>query len=89
MAKKADAAKASDVEPKPNKTDELRPAAEVLFAEELEALIANDKDEKPPGWKMSPRAVHTYICGARRESSTSRLNTSAIHAWLRLRSPRW
>jgi MoxR-like ATPase len=41
----------------------LRAPAEVLFAREIEALAAADKYEKPPGWKMSPRAVLTYICG--------------------------
>ncbi len=44
-------------------TDELRPAAERLFAHELDALVATEKHEVPPGWKMSPRSVHTYICG--------------------------
>jgi MoxR-like ATPase len=43
--------------------DILRAPAEVLFAHEIEALAAADKYEKPPGWKMSPRAVLTYICG--------------------------
>ncbi len=43
----------------------LRAPAEVLFAEELAALIAEDKHEVPPGWKMSPRAVHTYIVGGK------------------------
>ena len=66
MAKKAETAQApSDAGTPRVKSDELRPAAEVLYAEEIEALIANDKNEKPPGWKMSPRAVHTYICGGK------------------------
>src|SRR6186713_2047826 len=43
----------------------LRAPAEVLYAEEIEALSAEDKHERPPGWKMSPRAVHTYICGGK------------------------
>lgn len=43
----------------------LREPAETLFATELEALIAEDKHEKPPGWRMSARAVHTYICGGK------------------------
>ncbi len=43
----------------------LRAPAETLFAHELEALIAEDKHERPPGWKMSARAVHTYICGGK------------------------
>ena len=45
--------------------DILRATAEELYAEELEALIAEDKHEKPPGWRMSARAVHTYICGGK------------------------
>ncbi len=43
----------------------LRAPAETLYAEEIEALIALDKHEKPPGWRMSARAVHTYICGGK------------------------
>lgn len=43
----------------------LRAPAETLYADEIEALIADDKHEKPPGWRMSPRAVHTYICGGK------------------------
>jgi MoxR-like ATPase len=43
----------------------LRPPAEVTYAEELAALSADDKFERPPGWKLSPRAVCTYICGGK------------------------
>ena len=43
----------------------LRAPAEILYAEEIEALIADDKFEKPPGWRMSARAVQTYICGGK------------------------
>jgi MoxR-like ATPase len=43
----------------------LREPAEVLYAAELEALIAEDKHERPPGWQMSARAVHAYICGGK------------------------
>ena len=45
--------------------DDLRSPAEILYAEELEALVQADKYDKPPGWRMSPRAVHTYICGGK------------------------
>lgn len=48
-----------------NTTNILRAPAEELFAEEIEALIANDKHEKPASWRMSPRAVLTYICGGK------------------------
>jgi MoxR-like ATPase len=41
----------------------LRPHAEQLYAEELTALIANDDLPRPPGWRMSPQAVVTYLLG--------------------------
>jgi MoxR-like ATPase len=41
----------------------LRSPAEVMFARELDAIVAADRHEKPPGWRMSPRAVLTYITG--------------------------
>jgi len=43
----------------------LRAPAEVLYAEELEQLLKEDKHVRPPGWRMSPRAVLTYICGGK------------------------
>src|SRR6187549_589774 len=61
MAKKAPAADAIGG----SGSSTLREPAETLFAAELEALIAEDKYEKPPGWRMSARAVHTYICGGK------------------------
>jgi MoxR-like ATPase len=42
----------------------LRPAAEELYADELEVLAKADKDPRPPGWKLSPRAVRNFICGS-------------------------
>jgi MoxR-like ATPase len=43
----------------------MRAPAEVLYAEEIEQLIKEDKHERPPGWRMSARAVLTYICGGK------------------------
>ncbi len=43
----------------------LRAPAEILYAEELEHLIKEDRHDRPAGWKMSPRAVLTYICGGK------------------------
>lgn len=43
----------------------LRLPAEELYREELEALIAADKDPVPTGWRMSPRSVLTYIMGGK------------------------
>ncbi|WP_153555497.1 ATP-binding protein [Roseimaritima sediminicola] len=41
-----------------------RPPAEILFADELRALAkASAKDPKPPGWKLSPRAVLKFVLG--------------------------
>jgi MoxR-like ATPase len=48
----------------PPSTPVLRPSAEQRHAEELAALAAHDSDERPPGWKLSPRAVRTFICGS-------------------------
>lgn len=44
---------------------DLRQPAEILFAEEIEALTKAEKHEVPTGWKMSPRSVLTYICGGK------------------------
>lgn len=65
MAKKA--ATTESASPRASTTDGalLRAPAEVTFAEEIEALIAVDKYPKPPNWRLSPRAVHTYICGGK------------------------
>jgi MoxR-like ATPase len=44
----------------------LRAPAETLYQAELEALRANDREEKPVGWALSPRAVRSFILGAER-----------------------
>jgi len=46
-----------------NEQNTLRLPSERLYAHELEALKAADKDPKPAGWQLSPRAVLTYITG--------------------------
>ena len=43
----------------------LRLPAEQLFQGELDALMAADSGPVPTGWRMSPRAVKTYLCGGR------------------------
>jgi hypothetical protein len=42
----------------------VRPPAETVYAEELAALAANDKNERPAGWRLSPRAVRQFILGS-------------------------
>jgi len=41
----------------------LRPHAEDQFAEELALLAATDDRLRPPGWRLSPQAVVTYLLG--------------------------
>src|SRR2546425_5114838 len=48
-----------------DKRDDLRQPAEILYAEELDALIKAEKHPVPAGWRMSPRSVLAYICGGK------------------------
>ena len=43
----------------------LRLPAEQLFQNEIDALIAAEKNPIPTGWRMSPQSVKTYICGGK------------------------
>ena len=43
----------------------IRPSAEQRYKEELAALSKYDKFERPEGWKLSPKAVITYLTGGR------------------------
>lgn len=61
MAKK----KADDEAPPAVTGQMLRAPAEVLYAAELDELIRHDKYHRPPGWRMSARAVLMYICGGK------------------------
>lgn len=40
-----------------------RAPAEVQFADELAGLIASDTSPRPPGWRLSPRAVRRFVLG--------------------------
>ena len=40
-----------------------RPAAEVLYTDELERLRAEDDGARPPGWQLSPRSVRAFLLG--------------------------
>jgi MoxR-like ATPase len=44
--------------------DALRLPAERRYPDELAALAANDRDPRPAGWALSPRAVETFILGS-------------------------
>lgn len=44
----------------------VRQRAEVRFADELASLAAKDKSPKPEGWRLSPRAVRSFVIGDRK-----------------------
>ncbi|MDQ3031175.1 MAG: AAA family ATPase [Myxococcota bacterium] len=50
--------------------DILRQQAEIMFAAELAALAEHDKGARPAGWRLSPKAVETYILGGQVGSTT-------------------
>ncbi|MDR1639366.1 MAG: ATPase, partial [Clostridiales bacterium] len=45
--------------------DVLRLPAEKLYEKELEALMEEDKAEKPNGWRLSPKAALKFITGGK------------------------
>jgi MoxR-like ATPase len=44
--------------------DAIRQPAELRFARELRALEANEPGPLPPGWRLSPRSVRTFLLGS-------------------------
>lgn len=56
---------AVELDRKTEKEQVQRLPAEELYQREIEALIADEKDAVPTGWRMSPRSVLTYITGGR------------------------
>lgn len=50
--------------------DKLRHSAEDIFAEEIAALARKDDRPKPPNWKLSPKAVVTYLMGGKATDGT-------------------
>ena len=48
----------------------LREPAETRYADQLEALKQNDTETPPANWKLSPRAVLTYITGGKALKAT-------------------
>src|SRR4051812_48390442 len=51
--------------PAPAQADVLREPAEVRYADQIEALRQNDTETPPANWKLSPRAVLSYITGGK------------------------
>jgi MoxR-like ATPase len=48
----------------------IRLSAEELYAHELSALAAGDKFPRPANWRLSPKAVVTYILGGKAADAT-------------------
>jgi len=67
MAKKTD--KPADTQAE-STNDILRLPAEIIFAHELEALKQNEEETPPSSWKLSARAVLTYITGGKTLEAT-------------------
>ncbi len=44
-------------------TERQRPPAEELYTEELANLARQDRGPKPPGWRLSPQAIRSFIMG--------------------------
>lgn len=65
MAKKQRAAATAADALDSSASEILRPPAEVLYADELRVLAETDSGPKPPGWRLSPRAVRSFLCGSR------------------------
>lgn len=51
-------------------TDVVRLPAERLYADELAALESADREPRPSGWKLSPKAVLTYLAGGEADGRT-------------------
>ena len=44
----------------------IKPPVEIRYREELEALRESDTGRKPENWRMSPKAVRTFILGSKK-----------------------
>ncbi len=54
----------------------IKPPVEVRYADELAALAASDTGKRPENWKLSPRAVRTFILGGKTESASGNVTIS-------------
>jgi MoxR-like ATPase len=65
MSKKADKPDKSD---KKGEAPTQAPPPEQVYAQELEFLAKWDDGARPPNWKLTPRAVVTFIVGSKNEA---------------------
>lgn len=50
---------------KKTEIDALRLPAEKVYEKEIEALLHEDKDDKPTGWQLSPKSVLKFVVGGK------------------------
>jgi MoxR-like ATPase len=62
-AKKTESKRDANESGTESKTSIQRPPAEVVYADEIERLAKDDDAPRPPGWRLSPRAIRTFILG--------------------------
>src|SRR5689334_6816583 len=52
-------------------SERIRTSAEEVYAHELSVLAAGDKFTRPANWRLSPKAVVTYILGGKAANGTA------------------
>lgn len=62
----------SDAETDEPTDEQLRPPAEIQYAEELEYLKERDDASKPSSWELSPEMVRTFVLGPGPDESYDR-----------------
>ena len=65
MARKKTAKKKAPSSPAPAEQSRQSPPAEDRYQQELAFLAVYDEAPRPAGWKLSPQAIVTFICGTR------------------------
>ena len=54
--------------------DLIKPPVEVRFADQLKLLADNDVGKRPQNWKLSPKAVRTFILGGDVDTPQGKVN---------------
>ncbi len=54
----------------------IKPPVEIRYKEELDALAASDTGKRPENWKLSPKAVRTFILGGEVKAPTGKITIS-------------
>ncbi len=63
--------------------------AEVKYGQELEALERADDAPRPPGWRLSPKAVEAYVMGRDRPVGGCALVPSPVYRAMEISAAEW